>query len=511
MGASTSSLVGQISNTASSKNIRTGSSATKVQDYMFSPEQYAYPSYNTGFDSQPPARPSKSGSVKLTTPMRGKPLIFAAMATVQQDNERPSFTQYPSPPTREFQVLGSRSNAYPSPPMEYKPAPRLASMPSRNLDETLSYRAPVLVNAEEASEERPTIVSLPSSAVQSEPTTIDPVSQPRTPPRPPASISSHVTQDSSVNEQSPNRTQLSERGRSVSRTRKSSTHSPSVSELSSVHSNSNGQPLPSISSDQPSNSHSSSLRNIRTRTKSRPTTPISPGLSIRKLDPAVELDFEVILPPAGIPLDEDPFAKIGGVKLLKPSSRDGLPSPGAVKDGQGEKHRFKETFDHQDPSVEATIEPESSVPPVDTTPKRREGRSKVPLSPVSPAEYQRARSRRRGDKLEKAPPAVIAQIAVNEDKPPAPFPLARYLADPILLASLLSYFSFYEWCTLSSVSKEIAMSLAQRPGLREEVLERYLRTVGYARWTWDGADPLPLSLKVRTFIYSCIGSRTYIQ
>ena len=33
--------------------------------------------------------------------------------------------------------------------------------------------------------------------------------------------------------------------------------------------------------------------------------------------------------------------------------------------------------------------------------------------------------------------------------------------------------------------------------LREAILERFLKTVGYSRWIWDDPDPLSLSLQVR--------------
>ena len=37
--------------------------------------------------------------------------------------------------------------------------------------------------------------------------------------------------------------------------------------------------------------------------------------------------------------------------------------------------------------------------------------------------------------------------------------------------------------------------------LKEEVLERFLRTVGYARWIWKDDEPLALSLVVRYLRY----------
>jgi hypothetical protein len=77
------------------------------------------------------------------------------------------------------------------------------------------------------------------------------------------------------------------------------------------------------------------------------------------------------------------------------------------------------------------------------------------------------------------------------------FPLAKFASNPQLLANLLSYFSFWDWCILSSVTREIRILLVQKKELREEVLERYLRTVGYSRWAWsEEREPLSLSLQV---------------
>jgi hypothetical protein len=77
------------------------------------------------------------------------------------------------------------------------------------------------------------------------------------------------------------------------------------------------------------------------------------------------------------------------------------------------------------------------------------------------------------------------------------FPLPKLASYPQLLANMLSYFSLWDWCTLSSVTKEIRILLVQKKELRDEVLERYLTTVGYLRWAWsEEREPLSLSLQV---------------
>lgn len=77
------------------------------------------------------------------------------------------------------------------------------------------------------------------------------------------------------------------------------------------------------------------------------------------------------------------------------------------------------------------------------------------------------------------------------------FDLCGFLSDAGLLFNLLSYLTFQEWIILSAISKQIRTQLQEERDLREEVLERYLETIGYERWAWEEEEPLPLSLQVR--------------
>ncbi|KAF9448079.1 hypothetical protein P691DRAFT_670166 [Macrolepiota fuliginosa MF-IS2] len=76
-----------------------------------------------------------------------------------------------------------------------------------------------------------------------------------------------------------------------------------------------------------------------------------------------------------------------------------------------------------------------------------------------------------------------------------PFSLADFVSDPEYLKMFLEYLSFYDWCVLASVSRVIRVVMVQKREAREEILERYLRTVGYERWMWEGVEPLSLSLQ----------------
>jgi hypothetical protein len=104
-------------------------------------------------------------------------------------------------------------------------------------------------------------------------------------------------------------------------------------------------------------------------------------------------------------------------------------------------------------------------------------------------------------------PAAAAAAAEDPEIEPEPEPILPaytiidFLSDPQLLSSVLTFFTFYDWCLLSSLSKEIRILLVQSPVLRETVLERFLKTVGYSRWIWDDPDPLLLSLQVRSKLF----------
>jgi hypothetical protein len=85
----------------------------------------------------------------------------------------------------------------------------------------------------------------------------------------------------------------------------------------------------------------------------------------------------------------------------------------------------------------------------------------------------------------------------NGEEAVHPYPLELHLLHPQLLRSLLQYLSFYDWCILQGVNKSLRSQLNHAKELKEEVLERYLFTIGYARWIWEEDEPLVVSLRVR--------------
>lgn len=120
-------------------------------------------------------------------------------------------------------------------------------------------------------------------------------------------------------------------------------------------------------------------------------------------------------------------------------------------------------------------------------------RPRVLPAPSSPEEYSRARARRRGTWLEKTVPADIAELA--EETKPTFYPLLQHLQNPELLTELLTHLSFYEWLVLwGGVSKVMRQALDSDPALCDVALQRYLGTVGYARWTWPSPEPIRITL-----------------
>ena len=243
----------------------------------------------------------------------------------------------------------------------------------------------------------------------------------------------------------------------------------------------------------------------------RPTTPQAQK-STRPTTPAkrpttppvvVQVDEDTIRK-AGIELDDDPFARVEGVRMLKPattkkgkarSAENGV-DDGETVDGHGPGYEEVESVSshqhHQrEPAGGVTASPE------DAKRARREARR---------LEREKEREREKEKEMEKekgkeriSDAATDATQEHEEAEEPVSsyfFNLAQLLSHHQVVRNLLEYMNFYEWCILSSISKEIRILLVQSPPLREEVLERFLKTVGYGRWSWNDPEPLSLSLQV---------------
>ena len=185
-----------------------------------------------------------------------------------------------------------------------------------------------------------------------------------------------------------------------------------------------------------------------------------------------------------IPLDDDPFARVEGVKMLKPGS------------SQGSRNKSRDNV----PSfyTGSTVVDGADVAFLSRAQQRDSGSPKIISSATN----------RQADRKERSAPFLLDPMFVKRD-PPEPATMIRLLFDGQVLVCLLEFLSFYEWCTMLSLSKEIRSTIVRTPALREAALERFLKTVGYSRWVWDDQDPLSLSLQVRCpllFLFTFITS-----
>lgn len=246
----------------------------------------------------------------------------------------------------------------------------------------------------------------------------------------------------------------------------------------------------------------------RVLTKARPTTPQKPSPP----------PSHTVLPEPGDPLllDDDPFARAKGVKMMQPRTRSSSTS-GTPSSSPPSLHMSKEdSFSSEDGHVKIPGTPPPPVPksPGDVlvtavTPSLSIP-EKAPPTPLTPDEYKVARQQRRGQWLEKVPPSAVAdavakQLAMNQESeeeqpreptplPPTYFPIVAFMSDATLLPVILSYLSYSEWLALYSSSKQV-QQLFQSRILREFVLERFLSTVGYSKWGYEWAEPTALSLR----------------
>ena len=264
-------------------------------------------------------------------------------------------------------------------------------------------------------------------------------------------------------------------------------------------------------------SHHHRPSSVRTSTKSRPSSPVTiphpplPSPRPTPLEPAFQLDADTNSK-AGIPLDDDPFSREEGMTLMKLSREED-------KESVNESNEKKNLRDRK-------TSKESSQPSLDSRGSVKVGsvsaavvEGVAPPTPISPEENKTKKKKKRRDHDNQSELTFVSVVADDSDsavtaaeepepnqesdsepEPEPIFPLytiVDFVSDPQHLSSLLTFLSFYDWCVLSSLSKEIRKLLVETPELREPVLERFLMTVGYSRWRWDDPDPLSLSLQVR--------------
>ncbi|KAL0581549.1 hypothetical protein V5O48_000478 [Marasmius crinis-equi] len=461
--------------------------------------------------------------------MRGKPLIFSAMATVDTVPSSPPAPPAPAPPVKSStNGIGPNSSytdvakSYPSPPAELSSSPtQYHNAPSFSPQQTHSLRHPDGVPKHHEPSRRQSAVS------------------PRG--RPSAS---YISPENPPLQQEQNRRQSLSQQQPLPR--KVSTNSrPPEAPTQTQHHRTLTKPRPTT----PTKQRPTTPQKQRPSTpKHRPVTPVSPE---KVESPIRNINNTGVLSAALY--DDDPFAKTQGVKMLQPAARerDDLPlTPKEKENVTGNNLHPKldqsstslaslmNTNPSRDtlatptttaaaavngtgsesvrPSTSGSIRPSTGSGSVrnshwqeDESPIGIEDREvnrtvipppppqkEVPTTPSTPEDYRSARTKRRGDKLAaREVPDEVKALPIREDRPAEPFPLPLFVAEPALVSNLLSYLSFWEWCTLLCLSKGIRATLWESPQLKEEVLERYLDTVGYLRWTWPEQEPLALSLE----------------
>ncbi|CAE7120009.1 unnamed protein product, partial [Rhizoctonia solani] len=97
--------------------------------------------------------------------------------------------------------------------------------------------------------------------------------------------------------------------------------------------------------------------------------------------------------------------------------------------------------------------------------------------------------------------AGITESTTPPGSPPLPkiypieTPIETHLNMPSFLAALLPHISFRDWNALNALNAGVRRRLEETRALREEVLEYWLRGVGYARWKSHKREQLTLTLR----------------
>ena len=215
-------------------------------------------------------------------------------------------------------------------------------------------------------------------------------------------------------------------------------------------------------------------------------------------------------------LDHDPFARNDGVRMLKPGSREGRTPPSREGTSQGVfwGEEVKGPLVGHPVQIQAQVQVErpNAGPDVDAGAVAAGSDAGMPApTPSAPGtatglvEAQRPSwwmVTRPPPESKVAGPSGMqgyGDVAADADQVTAytKVPtLLDCLKHPNVLGPVLVCLTFAEWTVLSYVSRELRILLQKSDDLREEVLERYLSTVGYRRWSLPTPDPLSLSLKV---------------
>ncbi|KAF9560810.1 hypothetical protein CPC08DRAFT_707825 [Agrocybe pediades] len=426
-----------------------------------------------------PAALRKSPSMQsANAPQRGKPRIFAAMeAQENEDSMQAAGPSLPPPVTQQKQVDVSSNQllqGHPSlnyqqppsqpqlvnqppllPPVEFMtPKSRIEDLPDLygNSDQrglssssaSLLSSSPSKGTSRHVGGSDPLLRTPRSDSVRS-------LSKPEEPPQQLASP------------------QATPRSRKLSKARSNADTASVVSHSTNV----SGPGVPSTPESRRLHTHASH----RSISKSRPSTPATQnkGLPVQPEVGIIRVDEDAAK--VGVPLDEDPFARVEGVKVLNATTPPPVKENGSMK-----------------PSEELNA-PTNEGSAAGQNLGKNGVAAATPLTPVSPEDKKKSKRERKSSKAAKSGEIAGSKGKEKEKQVSEPVTLVHFLSDPQLLSTLLSFLSFYDWCTLSAISKQIRIMFVRTPDLREAILESHLKTIGYSRWCWDDKEPLSLSLQ----------------
>ena len=446
--------------------------------------------------------PHSPGNGPLVAPIRGKPLIFAAMATMDQTDE-------PKPPSIVSAPIQSYFEASASPPSTPRSPPPLThnhAHPSQQKHDPQPPYNPLYSHVINGI--RPP-TRMPSSAQMRPQDAQSPVAIQEALARPPSQIQP-------IPSAQPRPRKLSKAGPLPT--------PPTIAPITTAPpARSPLPPTPPQERQQRSVGRQTSHSQIpHLLTKARPpgtTSPVQTPPAASEI-PETHVDqrsHERERAARGTSLqllDHDPFARNDGVRMLKPGSREGRTPPSREGTSQGVfwGEEVKGPLVGQPVQAPVQAERPNTGPDVNAGPITAESDVGMPApTPSAPGtatglvEAQRPswwmvpRPQPESKVAGSSGTQGYGEVAADADQVNAytkvPM-LLDCLKHPNVLGPVLVCLTFAEWSVLSCVSRELRILLQKSDDLREEVLERYLSTVGYRRWSLPTPEPLSLSLKV---------------
>lgn len=87
---------------------------------------------------------------------------------------------------------------------------------------------------------------------------------------------------------------------------------------------------------------------------------------------------------------------------------------------------------------------------------------------------------------------IVPAEEEEEERKPGLYPLIAHLTDGVLLVVLIGYITFWEWCVVMAVLKEVKRTVGKHRKAQEVVLKHFMGVIGY-KWWAKGREPLTLT------------------